>query len=560
MAILQVENLSFTYPEAKQPALKNISFSLEDGEFAVLCGVSGCGKSTLLRMLKRELSPFGKKDGAIIYDGLAQENLDERRACREIGFVQQRPENQIVTDKVWHELAFGLESLGEENSVIRRRVGEMAAYFGIEKWFDKSTAELSGGQKQLLNLASVMVMQPKLLLLDEPTAQLDPIAAANFIATLHKLNRELGLTVLLVEHRLEEALPIADRVVLMDGGETEFDGSPRHFADYFGRNADHPMASALPAATRIFRQLGESGECPLTVREGRKFVTSEFKNEVRRLDKKNVTVKSEKILTVKNVSFRYEKDSPDVLRDVCFEVYKGEHLCLLGGNGSGKTTLLGVLSGTLRPYCGAVMLGEKKLRAYGKKELYHQNLTVLPQNPQVLFLKNTVSEDLSETCKAMEYGRDESERLIAETAKRLGITDVLSRHPFDLSGGEQQKAALAKLLILKPKILLLDEPTKGIDVHGRAQFAKILESLKGDGVTVVTVTHDAEFAAAYSDRCAFLFGGEIMSADEPNTFFSGNTFYTTAANRITKGYFDNAVLCEDAVELCRINGKKDGAI
>lgn len=238
MEILHIEDLTFRYPDAPRPALQNVSLSVSDGEFAVICGVSGCGKSTLLRLIKRELAPFGEKSGVIMYDGQSQEALDLRTECTGIGFVQQRPESQIVTDKVWHELAFGLESLGLPAEAIRRRVCETAAYFGIEAWFRQNTAELSGGQKQLLNLAGVTVMQPKLLLLDEPTAQLDPIAAADFITTLHKLNRELGITVLLVEHRLEEVLPIADRVILMEDGAIGFDGSPRRFADSLSRNGE----------------------------------------------------------------------------------------------------------------------------------------------------------------------------------------------------------------------------------------------------------------------------------------------------------------------------------
>lgn len=558
MEILHIEDLTFRYPDAPRPALQNVSLSVSDGEFAVICGVSGCGKSTLLRLIKRELAPFGEKSGVIMYDGQPQEALDMRTECTGIGFVQQRPESQIVTDKVWHELAFGLESLGLPTEAIRRRVCETAAYFGIEAWFRQNTAELSGGQKQLLNLAGVTVMQPKLLLLDEPTAQLDPIAAADFITTLHKLNRELGITVLLVEHRLEEVLPIADRVILMEDGAIGFDGSPRRFADSLSRNGEHPMASALPASAKIFRDLGESGECPLTVREGRDFISSTFENRIRALTEKSAPERSEKAVRVQDIRFRYARESADILRDVSLDVCRGEHLCLLGGNGTGKTTLLGILSGALKPYHGTVTLDGKKLGAYSAKDLYHKNIAVLPQDPQTVFLKKTVCEDLRETCRAMEYDRAESEERIAEIAEKLGIGTLLDRHPYDLSGGEQQKAALAKLLLLQPKLLLLDEPTKGIDAYGKERLADILGDLKNGGITVVTVTHDVEFAAAYADRCAFLFDGEIVSTDTPNVFFAGNTFYTTAAHRISKDIFDNAVLCGDVVELCRMNGRKGG--
>ena len=498
MEILHIEDLTFRYPDAPRPALQNVSLSVSDGEFAVICGVSGCGKSTLLRLIKRELAPFGEKSGVIMYDGQPQEALDMRTECTGIGFVQQRPESQIVTDKVWHELAFGLESLGLPTEAIRRRVCETAAYFGIEAWFRQNTAELSGGQMQLLNLAGVTVMQPKLLLLDEPTAQLDPIAAADFITTLHKLNRELGITVLLVEHRLEEVLPIADRVILMEDGEIGFDGSPRRFADSLSRNGEHPMASALPASAKIFRDLGESGECPLTVREGRDFISSTFENRIRALTEKSAPERSEKAVRVQDIRFRYARESADILRDVSLDVCRGEHLCLLGGNGTGKTTLLGILSGALKPYHGTVTLDGKKLGAYSAKDLYHKNIAVLPQDPQTVFLKKTVCEDLRETCRTMEYDRAESEERIAEIAGKLGIGTLLDRHPYDLSGGEQQKAALAKLLLLQPKLLLLDEPTKGIDAYGKERLADILGDLKSGGITGSLPPHtqtDARFCS-----------------------------------------------------------------
>lgn len=556
MALLQVENLTFGYPDAEQPTLRDMSFSVKEGEFVVICGVSGSGKSTLLRLLKKELAPFGEKNGKILYNGCVQEECDAGELCAQIGFVQQNPENAIVTDKVWHELAFGLESLGFSSAVIRRRVAEMASYFGIEGWFHKDTSELSGGQKQLLNLAGVMVMQPKILLLDEPTAQLDPIAAADFLSTLRRLNYDMGITVIIAEHRLEEVLPISDRVILTDNGEISFNGRPAEFAEYFKDRSSHPMASALPAAARIFASLGESGESPLTVRRGRAFISDNYGNAIRSLPNKEVLRGNETVISLKGICFRYEKKAPDILKNLSIDIFKGERLFMLGGNGAGKTTLLGIMAGTLKPYAGTVKINGKRLGAYSETELYHRNIAMLPQDPQTVFLQNSVREDLKEAAIAMEHNAYEAERLIADTTESLGIYKLLDRHPYDLSGGEQQRAALAKLLLLKPKILLLDEPTKGIDAYCKKQLAEILNSLKKSGVTVIAVTHDIEFAAAYADRCALLFDGEIISADIPAEFFSENTFYTTAANRISKGLFDNAILCEDIVELCRINGKR----
>lgn len=394
MNLLEIENLSFQYPDTEKKALDNISFTVKIGEFVVICGESGCGKTTLLKMLKRELAPHGEKSGSIRYHDVEQAELDDRTAACEIGYVLQNPENQVVTDKVWHELAFGLESLGFPTDVIRRRVSEMASYFGIQTWFRKNTNELSGGQKQMLNLASIMVMQPKILILDEPTSQLDPIAAADFIATLQKLNRELGLTILLVEHRLEEVFPIADRVMMMEQGKILlFDRPEKVGTQLRDIRADHHMLAGLPSAVRIFNALEVKAPCPLTVKEGRDFLSEHFGNVVDHLDIPPYTHRDEVALEMKNVWFRYERDLPDVLRGVTFSVYEGETFCILGGNGTGKTTTLSVLAGLNKAYRGKTLIGGKKIGEYKGSALYRHNVALLPQNPQTVFLKKTVRED-----------------------------------------------------------------------------------------------------------------------------------------------------------------------
>ena len=555
MDILQIENLRFRYPDAEKDALDGVSFHVRAGEFVVLCGESGCGKTTLLKMLKRELSPHGEKSGRIVYNGVEQAALDDRTAACDIGYVLQNPENQVVTDKVWHELAFGLESLGFPTGTIRRRVAEMASYFGIQAWFRQNTGELSGGQKQMLNLASVMVMQPQVLILDEPTSQLDPIAASDFIATLRKLNRELGLTILLVEHRLEEVFPLADRVMMMEQGRILLYDRPEAVGARLRElRADHPMLAGLPSAVRIFQALEVDAPCPLTVKEGRDFLSEHFLAAGQ--GERPPVARREKIaLEMKNVWFRYERDLPDVLRGVTFAAYEGETFCILGGNGTGKTTALSVLAGLNRAYRGRVLIGGKKIGEYKGNTLYRHNVALLPQNPQTVFLKKTVREDFQEIARVMEYGEEERTALIEEIAGKLGITRLLDKHPYDLSGGEQQKAALAKILLLKPKILLLDEPTKGVDAYSKRNLLSILRELKAEGITIVIVTHDVEFAAAGADRCALFFDGEIISVDTPAAFFANNNFYTTAANRIARHLYRDAVSCEEVVALCRLNRK-----
>jgi len=542
VAIITVENLSFTYPEAPTPALKNINFTVEAGEFVVIMGSSGCGKSTLLRQLKREIAPHGTLAGKLYYQQTELAHLPAREAAANIGFVMQNPENQIITDKVWHELAFGLENLGLDTLTIRRRVAEMANFFGIQKWFRQDTATLSGGQKQLLNLAAVMVMQPTVLLLDEPTSQLDPIAAMEFITTIKRLNQELGLTVILIEHRLEDVLPIADSVYVMDQGELKFAGPP---TELIAPLADLDFVEALPSSMRIFYELGGQGKPPLTVREGRTWLAKQD------IQATTLPVQSYEpkhtVLEAKGVYFRYSKDGQDILRQLNLTIGEGELFTLLGGNGTGKTTALKVLAGLEKQYRGEVKIFGKKIKSYKKDELYRNLLGVLPQDPKVLFVEKTVQADLMH----MQHSMKLPNSAVEEVVSLLGLHYLLERHPYDLSGGEQQKVALAKLLLLKPKIILLDEPTKGLDVNAKKQLAEVLRNLQQQGITLVMVTHDIEFSARYSDRCALFFDGSIVSEGMPHAFYSGNNFYTTAAHRISRHKLVNAITPEDVVSLCK---------
>ena len=568
MELLKVEDLTFTYPRQKKdideaaPALEHVSFEIQEGEFIVVCGESGCGKTTLLKLLKRELAPFGEKSGKIWFRGVEQNSLTDREAACEIGYVLQNPENQTVTDKVWHELAFGLENMGVPTPVIRRRVAEMACFFGIDDWFRKKTTELSGGQKQLLNLASIMAMKPKLLILDEPTSQLDPIAASDFINTLVKINKDLGLTILMTEHRLEEVFPVADRVFVMDKGKILLMEPPREAGrDLKQINANHKMLLGLPSALRIYHGLdAPEAECPLTVRDGRNFLEENYENKICRLERKKTESEGTKkdrpiAMRMKDICFRYEKDLPDVLESVALTVYEGEIISLLGGNGAGKTTLLNVVSGANKPYRGKLEIFGKRIQKYSGKELYVGKLASLPQNPQTVFIKMTVREDYQEIQKVMGYSQEEMEQKISEIADLLGISHLLNRHPYDLSGGEQQKAALGKVLLLQPRLLLLDEPTKGIDAWSKHQLQLLLKDLKRQGIAILMVTHDVEFAAGVSDRCGLFFDHEITSLDTPEEFFCNNNYYTTAANRISRQRYENAVTCEEVIELCRQNRK-----
>ena len=550
MESFKVENLSFSYPNRTEKALDNVSLTVNQGEFVLLCGKSGCGKTTLLRLLKPTLAPFGDLSGTILFNGRLLADYDAKEQASSIGFVMQNPDNQVVTDKVWHELAFGLESLGYKQTEIRTRVSEMASFFGIQSWFYKKVTELSGGQKQLLNLASVMAMQPSVLILDEPTSQLDPIAAGEFLKTLEKINRELGVTVILTEHRLEDAFPMADRVIVMDNGKIIADDVPNEVGKILKSN-NHDMYEALPTPVRVHGCIKSSLPCPLTVRDGRIWLEEYAKENVLNtaiIPKDKTQDKADAIIELNDAWFRYEKEMPDVVKKFNLSVGKGEFVCLVGGNGTGKTTALSLISGLNTPYRGDVKIKGQSISKI--KNLYDGLLGILPQNPQSVFVKKTVYLDLMDMLSDKKLSAEEKEQKVQKISLLCRIENLLESHPYDLSGGEQQRAALAKILLIEPEILLLDEPTKGMDAHFKEEFADILLNLKANGVTVIMVSHDIEFCAEYADKCALVFDGSITSVDTPREFFKGKNFYTTSANRMARTRLSDAVLAEDIILAC----------
>ena len=576
MATIQVRNLSFAYPTSTVRALEDVSFTVSQSEFVVLCGKSGCGKSTLLRHLKKNLIPYGQFEGEVLYDGKEIASLDDRLNAAEIGFVQQNPDNQIVTDKVWHELAFGLESLGLDNKTIKRRVAEMASFFDIQTWFRKSVSELSGGQKQLLNLASIMVMQPKVLILDEPTSQLDPIAASEFIKTIYRINRELGTTIIISEHRLEELFTMADKVMVMDKGKLIAYDEPWNIGNFLaGDSASerHPMFYGMPAVMKIYshcrtagvpRYIREGKEMsPLTIRDGRLWLESFLKDdsvEASAADyaKVHQVTGEEEIIRVKDLWFKYSKDSGDVLRGLNLSVRKGELFCLLGGNGVGKSTTLKAVSGAVIPQHGSIIVDGMKVKKENFKELFHKRRAMLPQNPQALFTEITVEEELLEALYFEKITDEEKIEKIENILEMMEITHLRKSHPYDLSGGEQQRLALGKILLLDPKILLLDEPTKGLDPFFKITLGGILKKLTTSGVTIFMVSHDVEFCAEYGDRCAMFFDGDVVSEGTPKEFFAGNSFYTTSANRIVRRWFPEGITWEEVAQWTEQTAMKEG--
>ena len=563
MEILRVDGLKFSYPNQLKKALNNINFSIDEGDFVLICGESGCGKSTLLRHLKPELSPHGQVSGDIYYYSQKINDYSSKQLASEIGYVLQNPDSQIVTDKVWHELAFGLENMGLDTQSIRLRVAEMASFFGIQGWFRKNVNDLSGGQKQLLNLASIMAMQPKILILDEPTSQLDPIAAKDFIDTLVRINKELSTTIIMTEHNLEDIYSVCDKVIVMEDGKVICNDTNYKVADILSGDKNHKMFKSLPTPSKIYNQLNGylegANKSPLTVKDCRQWLNDSMDEvTITKLDDTeteiNIDEKDREIaIELKDVYFQYNKISEPTIRDLSFKVYKGEIYSILGGNGTGKSTTLSLVARQRKPQRGKIFINNIEMKKYNNKSLYENNLALLPQNPQSLFVFETVREDLEEVLILQNKDREYIDKEVKRVSKLLDIEHLLEHHPYDLSGGELQRAGMAKVMLLNPKIILLDEPTKGLDAYCKEEIGKMLMKLRDMGVTIVVVSHDIEFSARYSDRCAMFFDGSIVSEGTPKEFFIGNNFYTTVSNRIARNIFEDTLIYEDVVSLCKKN-------
>lgn len=577
--IFDIDKFSFAYPDGNDEsgrtylpdALRDTELHVRQGEFVVILGRSGCGKTTLLRQLKPSVTPVGKKKGQIIFDGKDICSLDDRMAASQIGFVWQDVNAQLVTDKVWHELAFGLESLGYDNGYVRRRVAEMGSFFGLGDIFHRKVMELSGGQKQLVNLASVMAMSPKVLVLDEPTSQLDPIAANDFINSLVRINRELGTTIIMTEHRLEDVLPVCNRSVVMENGRIIYDGDVRGFAESVRtKRIDRGLYLSMPASVQIYMGLEKNSgkQLPLTVPDAREWlvdydrkfrenggapVVPEIQNRgadegvngsenqadnaaVDKGDKKRGAVNGQKdagcreehpvVCSLDEVSFRYERNTGDVLRQVSLDIYANEILMINGSNGCGKSTMLSLIANLYSPYSGKLHIA-KNLRT-----------GMLPQNPELLFTRRSVRDELIDA---------KDRQQLAEIVRFCRLEELLDRHPYDLSGGEKQRLGLAKVLIADPDILLMDEPTKGLDNGFKMQLADMLRKLQKRGKTIVVVSHDIEFCAVAGDRVALLFDGGVAMVGDVRSYMSDNNFFTTAASRISRNILDGAVTVREVL-------------
>ena len=551
MVNFKIKNLSFFYPGGAEKTLDNINLSINQGEFVVVCGKSGSGKSTLLRLLKPELSPHGKIQGEIEFFG--RKEISQRESAEKIGFILQNTEYQAVTHSVRSELSFGLENLGLDSKAIRLRIAEISAYFSLEKIIDKKISELSGGQKQLVCLASVLTMHPQVIIFDEPTSQLDPMAAESFLNTAYKLCKENAITVIITEHRLESVIPMADRVIIMEDGKIISDSEPREISSVLIKNNSF-VASSMPVSMRLHSKLKANSTLPLTVSDGRKMISQLFSSppEIRELPPQEEDTTKEFAIETKDLWFAYDK-SGYVLKQLNLKIKKGSFFALLGANAAGKTTALSLMSGLTESKAGQIKLFGKNIKKYKSSELYGGLVGVLPQKCESLFAGNTVREDLEKTLLNEKLSKSQRKEKIENFAEFFEIADLLERHPYDISGGELQRAALAMILLKEPKIIFLDEPTKAIDSIFKEKLAKKIKELCKSGTTVVMVSHDTEFCAEHCSECSMIFDGGCALQENKDRFFAKNYFYTTAANKIAREFFPSAVTERQVLELCLKN-------
>ena len=516
MELFKLEQLTFQYPVNDMPSLKDIDLTIHEGEFVLLCGSSGCGKTTLLKQMKREITPAGSLRGTITYRGIPLPEIAKEVSAREIGFVFQNPDNQIVMGDVYSELAFGMENLRFSSAEMKRKIAELCSFFGMEGFLDKEILQLSGGQKQVLNLASVLLLQPRVLLLDEPTSQLDPVAAKEFLLFLKRLNEEFGMTVLLSEHRFDDVYPLCSRVLFLQNGSVRMDAEPKQAARQLSAEKTDFIPAQAFLSQRLREHVDSEAEICLTVRENQRLLE-------RNLDRlppwepsvQNAEKTREPLLAVKRLFLKYTLEGAYVLKDLSLTLEQGKCTCLLGANGSGKSTLLKAIAGILKPQAGKI----KWMRG-------QRSVTYLPQNPLLFFSFEQAGEEL----RSVGAEEEKIERLVS----RLELTHCMQKHPHDLSGGEQQRLMIACGLLREASLLLMDEPAKGLDQRMKARLGSLLQEYQQNGGTVLLVTHDVDFAASYADNCCLLFNGSTVSEKGTADFFAGNYFYTTNINRMVR--------------------------
>ncbi|WLR42715.1 ATP-binding cassette domain-containing protein [Bacillus carboniphilus] len=531
----KIQELHFSYPDEENKTLDSISLEVAEGDFIVMIGPSGSGKTTLLKHFKKELLPIGKRTGTIHLFDQDISSLPDLQAAKEVGYLFQNPNDQLVMDTVIQELAFTLENIGLDTFTIQKKIAEITNFLGFQHILHQFIHTLSGGQKQLVNLASLLILNPKILLLDEPTAQLDPIATKEFLTVLKRIHDELGTTIIICEHQLDEVISLANKLIFMNNGKIEVYSSTLDVLNWLWKQGK-PYVNYIPSIPRLGYEMGLS-PIPLQVKEGIKLVNS---NLIRTKPlSSNSKEQTEEVLRVSHLSFQYEKNQPYILDDLSTSFSKGTGVSLLGQNGSGKSTLLTLLAGLQKPRRGKVHLHGKSIN---KRKDFNTLVSYVSQNPENHFSQFTVYEELAQRAKHLCINH------IDPFIKEFHLQNVLNHNPYDLSGGEKQLLVLCLAMMADSDVLLLDEPTKGMDPVIKMKIGQLFRKKIAEGKTIVIATHDIEFTATYMDQCCILFDGMIVSRDYVRPFFADNFFYTTPINRMVRKQLPYALNWKDVVK------------
>ncbi|BDR69155.1 ABC transporter [Clostridium tetani] len=537
MEIININNLTFNYPDSKQSAIKNINLTVNEGEFILIVGPSGCGKSTLIRLLNRVVPDYygGIIEGEVSISGRNIEFLDKKQVIENVGMVYQHPEKQIVLQDVEREIAFGLENFNTDINTMKRNVFEVISLLGLNKIRDKQTTEISGGEKQRVAIASVVSMDPQIIAFDEPISQLDPISAEEVLNSIKRLNRDLGKTIILVEQRLDKCFHMADRIIFMENGEIIGQGTPKNIPENIV-NKYH-----LPTITYIFKEAGLQ-TLPITVKEGRDIIRN---NKFQDLKEDDLKFK-EVVMEIEKLNFEYERGYK-ILKDLSFKLHRGEIMTVMGENGAGKSTLFKIIAGMIDKYKGKVLIDNKNIKSLKLKERI-KKIGYLSQNPNDYFGRKTVFEEVGYTLKNIgEYKEEKVEQVM----KLLNISYLEDKNPRDLSGGEKQRVAIACTIITDPEILILDEPTRGMDAEAKENLGEIIKTLAEVGKSIVVITHDSDFAGDYSHSVMLMFNGEIVAKGCARDILYNSMYYSPQISKIFKNKC-NIISSKRAIELLKV--------